>query len=289
MKGSIITSSKIKTRHPALAGFLSMLFTGLGQVYNGEGLKGAAFLVMLTIAILCIPLAAIAYGQERIILMIPLMLIFSIFVVILSAVEAVCKAVSVRETKMKYYNTWYCYTAYAASAACSLLVLINAATSFFSMEQINGELSSPSLRTGEILLIYSPLRGAPQKGDLVAYNKNYARVVASTGDAVKIIKNRIAVNGKTLPLEKTGTADLDTPAGITGLFRETNGGRTYPVLIPSRIPDKTFTRLKENELCIMNDDRTGDAFMKIIRVSEIEGIVSGIIFSHTLSRVCTMP
>src|SRR5438132_300086 len=93
-----------------LAGLLSLFVPGLGQVYNGQALKGVLLYCLYGIVVLACGVILLELSSAPLNIVFPLGVILAGYLYIL--VDAVKTARSQRETfQPKFYNRWYVYLA----------------------------------------------------------------------------------------------------------------------------------------------------------------------------------
>jgi signal peptidase I len=96
---------KEKKRIPVIAAALSLVAPGLGQLYNGQILKGIIFFL----AILLIPSILFLAGLQGQFLGLAAILIFTFCLWLFVIVEAFFAAKRKKEVVLKAYNKWYLY------------------------------------------------------------------------------------------------------------------------------------------------------------------------------------
>ena len=102
----------------------------------------------------------------------------------------------------------------------------------------------PTVRLGERVAANKTayLREPVRRGDVIIFlspmqrNAKYMkRVVALPGDRVKIVDNRISINGEPLPMTRVGDFRVRGGKYLSGkIFLETNGSAKYQILISPR-------------------------------------------------------
>ncbi len=165
----------LKKRNPFVASLLSIIFPGLGQIYNGQLTKGVIFFVVgLVISIASIWLGLYFYGFIVIIIFILLLLVFA-------AADSFITARKLKKIELNKFNQWYIYLI--------IFIVINiidlGPDSFFYPKFY----SMPSASMANTLLIGDSLivnksaygmslpftnkifirRGKPQRGDVVVF------------------------------------------------------------------------------------------------------------------------
>src|SRR5215475_10985584 len=93
-----------------LAGLLSLFMLGLGQVYNGQALKGVVFYCLYGLVVLACVVILLELSFAPLNIVFPLGVIVAGYLYIL--VDAIKTARRQRETfQPKFYNRWYVYLA----------------------------------------------------------------------------------------------------------------------------------------------------------------------------------
>ncbi|EKD51739.1 MAG: hypothetical protein ACD_62C00188G0003 [uncultured bacterium] len=194
---------RIKKRKPIVAALLSLVIPGLGQVYNGELLKGT---VLFFSCLFTLPLMILLRLQHRFngLLVIGVVLMAC---VILTCGEAFYTATRKKEMMLKPYNRWYYYLLIGV-----LVVACNIASSnIYSVKtwglksyKMTSESMLPTLMNGDRIIVdlkyYWDKR--PQKGDIIVfqYPKDPSvdfvkRIVATENDVVESKNEIIYING----------------------------------------------------------------------------------------------
>ncbi|MBP7737019.1 MAG: hypothetical protein KA369_13660 [Spirochaetes bacterium] len=290
MADKIIQTQKREERRPGLAFLLSLFFTGLGQMYNGDLPKGAVFLLMRTVPLLALPAAMVTRDAGSAIIPFMGLMAAALAITIASPVEALVRAKRDRELPVRAYNTPYGYGGYTAATAVITFITTIVLAAFFSIGQVTGRTAEPLLERDDIVLIY---RYAPQgfrRGDLVFTGSGEAvRVVALAGDLVKYENNIFYVRGTSLPL---GYLTDDTIGRFTAsrgdVLSEMNEGRKYPV----RFKQSAEVTLKgigpivaKGCIIVASDSRLVKDFARSLKTDDIKGRVDGILFSSYLRKI----
>ena len=197
---------KIK-RKPIVAAILSSLAPGLGQLYNGQIIKGIIFLlslILLSIIIFRIGLHYSFYGLAIILLIFMCFLLFII-------VEAFFTAIKKKEFVLKPYNKWYIYLLIILLINSIVLIptnfLTNKVLGFSAYKMPTGSME-PTLRVGDYLVADLKYfkKNKLQRGDLVVLQspKDPAkifikRIIALEGEKIEIKSERVYINDVPLP------------------------------------------------------------------------------------------
>jgi len=292
MADKIIQTQKREERRPGIAFLLSLFFTGLGQMYNGDLSKGAALLLIRTAPLLALPAAMVTREAGSAIIPFMVLMAAVLAIVIASPIEALVRAKRDRELPVRAYNTLFGYGGYAAAAASITIITALVLAAFFSIGQVTGRTAEPLLERDDIVLIY---RYAPQgyrRGDLVFTGSGEAtRVVALSGDFIKYDNNIFYVNGVSLPLGYLTDDAIGRFSESRGdVLSEMNEGRKYPVRF-KQSADVTLRDISpvvaKGHVIVAADSRLVKYFAHHFRVDDIEGRVEGILFSSYLKKIGT--
>lgn len=206
-----IEKHAVKPRRPWLAALLSLVATGVGQVYNGKWKKGVGFLVAeLVLALAMLPL----FGNfTSLVLFITFLLGFNVFV----AVEAYTTAKELKRFVPGRANRWRVYAAFVAGG----LVLggafeLAADTWFYRTYQTPTASMAPTIRAGDRFMVEVLGRNAPvERGDIVIFrapdgdDRDFVkRVIALPGEIVEIRNKAVIVDGQ--PLNEPYAFHLDS-------------------------------------------------------------------------------
>ncbi len=241
--GTVKTGDELipKTRKPIIAAILSSVTPGLGQVYNGQIIKGLSFFLATNLFVVLLSFTGLQFSFYGLAALILLSLFFWLFIVL----EAFFAAKKIKEIPLKPYNKWPIYL---------LIVLLTLGidfvlTGFFIEDilRIKGfklvtSSMQPTLYKGEhIMTNLKHYRSrALQRGDLVLFefpedpSKDYLkRVVALEGEKLEIKNRQVFINNtplqedfKTLNPSRIG---FPTEGPISkNVFKDNHG----PVMVP---------------------------------------------------------
>jgi signal peptidase I len=197
----------MKGRRPWVAGLLSLVVPGLGQVYNGEPRKAFIYLGLFVIGtpvlvVFALPLLVPGY---LVLVAIRLYLVF----------DAVSVARKLRDNYApKPYNTWYSYAGYAAGV---LLFTSFIKAYVVQSYRMSADSMFPTLRAGEHVSVNNVTYGIrmplaesyllrfakPKRGDVISFmfpedrSKDFLkRVIAVEGDLLEIRSRKIYIDGQ---------------------------------------------------------------------------------------------
>lgn len=182
---------KPKKRYPIIAGFLTLLVPGLGQMYNGQIKKGAIiYSVFLLGLITLIATRSITsyYGLWTLI-------IFPGIIYLYAFLDAIITASKLIQFYPRTYNIFFFYFLIIVSGIFLNIIIFNDGFLGFRMVTMNGVANEPQIKHGNKIFIdekaydNSPI----QRGDLVAFKNPQdtqmvwiLRVIALPNDTVKI-------------------------------------------------------------------------------------------------------
>ena len=197
---------KIK-RKPIVAAILSSLAPGLGQLYNGQIIKGIIFLlslILLPIIMFQIGLHSGFYGLAIILLIFMFFLLFIIG-------EAFFTAIKKKEFIPKSYNKWYIYLLIILLINSIVLIptnfLTNKVLGFSAYKMPTGSME-PTLRIGDYLVADLKYfkKNKLQREDLVVLQSPedpakifIRRIIALEGEKIEIKSKQVYINDVPLP------------------------------------------------------------------------------------------
>jgi signal peptidase I len=199
------SDKKIKKRKKSIAAIASGALPGLGQLYNGEVLKG----VCMFFIFLMVPVAGLTittYFPDR--LLMPgvfCMLVATLLIAAWSVVDAFVKASRIGEGyTVKSYHRWnfYCAIWIAGSVFMSTCVFSYINTHVIQFCSIPSASMEPAIQRGDFIIIdkkaYS--RMSPKRNDIIIFvypddrSKIYIKRVAGLpGDTMKTDSSRVCI------------------------------------------------------------------------------------------------
>ncbi len=202
-KGNELTPKK---RKPITAALLSSVTPGLGQVYNGQMIKGIIFFCATNLLIVLLSFTRLQFSFFGLAAIILLALFFWMFIVL----EALFAAIKIKEIRLKLYNRWSIYLLLAI-----LTVGIDFVSTDFLIEEVLGIKGSqfqtnsmqPTLQKGEYIMInlkhYKSRK--IQRSDVVLFTfpENQSedflfRVIGLEGEKIEIKKRQVFINNRPL-------------------------------------------------------------------------------------------
>jgi signal peptidase I len=204
-KEGIMTAKK-KKRNPFLAGLLSLLFTGLGQVYNGKAGLGIAFFLISGALFL---LWGVLGGPHHFIGLVAYA-IAGIVLWLFIAIHAFIQARRMRETELKRYQKTAVYAFFIIISLGSIFVPARMWMSpFLGISPYKMATASmlPTLQKDDCLMTNRRAyrSQAPKRGDLIIFEypqdpaKHFVmRVIALEGETLEIKNKQVFIDGEPL-------------------------------------------------------------------------------------------
>ncbi|HEA64615.1 MAG TPA: signal peptidase I [Candidatus Aminicenantes bacterium] len=221
-----------KKRKPIMAAILSSLSPGLGQLYNGQIIKGIIFLLSLIL----LPIIMFRIGLHYSFYGLAFILLISMFFLLFIIGEGFFTAIKKKEFILKPYNKLYIYLLIILLINSFVLIpknfLMNKVLGLSSYKLPTGSME-PTLSIGDYLVTDSKYfkKNELQRGDLVVFQ--------SPEDPAKIfIKRIIALEGEKIEIKSKQVYidDIPFPEGYKlHLDNKVYPGRDNfgPVIVPS--------------------------------------------------------
>jgi len=205
-----------KKRKPIVAAILSSLAPGLGQLYNGQIVKGIIFLLSVLLLPFILFLTGLQYSFYGLITILLLFMFFLLFII----GEAFFAATKKKEFILKPYNKWYIYLAIILLINSTALIppsfLTNKVLGFSSYKMPTASME-PTLSIGDHLIANLKYfkKNELQRGDLVIFkypedpSKDFMkRVIALEGEKIEIKNKQVYIND--VPLTEANRVSHDT-------------------------------------------------------------------------------
>lgn len=238
-----------------LAGLLSFLAPGLGQVYNGEAKKGLFYYFLLSIW------SGLIYGllyfmmkqsfTRAGLLVIALLFLVSIGAHILVILESICSARKTdNEHRLKPYNRWYVYLiVIVLVSAVDYSVSFAVSDNLINAYKIPSGSMQPTIEPGDYVFCNQVCYGYvnPARKDLIIFkcpndeNTDYIkRIIGLPGDTVKITHNVLFINDR----------KIEEPYAVYA-WPDNSTWRPFVNFGPLTVP--------ENEYFVMGDNRNNSS------------------------------
>ncbi len=270
---------RTRRRNPIISFLLSIIWPGLGHVYNGQPLKGILFFFALWFFLFALGLSGLVYSMLGLILLIAAGAVGPIAIAIHAAIEAA----RLKVVHLKWYNRWYVYV-------CALLLahLASAPVVLFVQHQVEGLRAfkvpsvsmAPTLNPGDHFLAKLERYGLrlPQRGDIVIFpfpedrSKTFVqRIVGLPGERIQIKDKVVFING----------CRLEDPWGVhfdrNSLSGDITPGDNFgPVNVP------------QGAVMVLGDNREfsyDSRFWGLVEIKDIEGKALFIYWSDDRNRI----
>ncbi|MBN2402445.1 MAG: signal peptidase I [Spirochaetes bacterium] len=293
MKSAIIKSESRLKRYPLLAFAMSLLFTGLGQMYNGDLSKGIVFFILRILSIIFIPLYIILRNNFSIIIILAVAAIH-VLLWLISTIEAACSTKGKYAYNLKKYNSIFFYISFIIFNSVLMLISVFLFLSLFFVTKVENDNMNPLLLRNDYILINKYAVKMTGVGDLVffAFNNESSagRVIAVDADMISKKNDSYYINDSALSYSIISKSELKK-MGLTDsedLFFEINGEKRYPVYKADKNEKALSSEhifLNKNEFLIAFDNRIKNNYHEIISKNSILGRVEGIVFSKNIKRI----
>jgi hypothetical protein len=290
MADKIIQTLKTKARNPGISFALSLIFPGMGQMYNGDLFMGAAFCLLRTMPFLVLPAWIMTRRPATTIIAFFCFIAIVLVMTIAPPLEALICARRNREMPLKAYNSSFSYVLFGLVQSILTAVGVLIILTFFTIEQVKDKNAGPLLKPDEVVLINRYMPGGARRGDLVIMaDGTVGRVTAIGGDTVIYDDNVFFVNGRILSLGYLADEVIARfSAEREDILSESNEGRKYPVRFkqsPSIAPEEIPRPIRKGTVLIAADTRLEQGFARVVHVDAIQGRVEGILFSSQFLKI----
>jgi|GEM_PF-4244237 len=295
MHKKIIRSQKTIERNPFAAFFLSLVFTGTGEMYCGKWASGFILFLLRTIPLAVLPAYIQINPRPSYLYITVFMLLFSFVITLISPFKALMMSINKKTIIRKKYNAPAWYIAYILLNLGISIITLAVFFTFISFRQIRTENTSPVISAGDIVIIkkYNPTGFA--KGDVLLFQGEKgampARLIALNGNAVTIRDQDLLVNGHPLKrdaLSENEMSGLDA-AYTEFLVSEEIDNRRYAVMIDTTRRKQTVKSesfmVSEGHYFMACDNRLMENPYTTIAGSAAESRIEGVLFSPKLKRL----
>jgi len=220
---------KKKKRIPVIAAVLSLVAPGLGQLYNGQILKGIIFFL----AFLLIPTILFLVGFQSQFLGLAAIFIIAFCFWVFIIAEAFVAAKRKKEVVLKAYNKWYLYLLIILLVNATYFIPRDSTVNFaskvfgFRVYKIPAGSMEPTLLIGDYLVTDSKYfkKAEPQRGDLAILqnpkdpSKDFIkRVIALEGEKIEVKNKQVYINDEVLAESYVVHNDVNSDMAIRDNF-----------------------------------------------------------------------
>ena len=237
----IIHTDNSYPRKPAAAFLFSLLVPGLGQMYNGDLIRGIAVALIRSLPLFLLAAVSIESTDRSCIRAFFLMSVAFLILTLASALEACIVACIRTELPKRFFNRarWYLLFAAVSIGFTSLALFMVCANLAFG--RVRTERAGPLLAQGDIVLVRRFLPTGLRRGELAWFDEGRAaRVIAREGDLVSYAGNVWLVNRSPLPLGYLKNEAVTRYGAVAEeVLSESAEERRYPILFkypPSLAP-----------------------------------------------------
>lgn len=190
-------------RKPWLAGVLSLCVVGLGQVYNGQALKGVlVHCLAWIVGLACIAIMLeLSFAPWNIALPLGILLTYHLYIL----VDAITTARRTRDTfQPRFYNTWYIYLAFIVLPVFVIWSIRNIWIQSFTIPSVAME---KTLLVGDYFLVdkFRYRLAPPQHFEVIVFRYPWEedrhfikRIIALPGERVQLRDRQVYVNERPL-------------------------------------------------------------------------------------------
>lgn len=224
-----------RRRRPWLAALLSLLWLGVGQLYNGEARKAVAlYVVWLAVGSTAVLLTILTIPTPATVAVVLLLAVLAVGPFLYGAVDAFRRAGRLGTVVPKRYQRAWIY----ASAIVVSLVVTNvvARLSAWRPFWIASASMVPTVEPGDYVMTKRYARDeVPQRGDLATFRHGdfdyFKRVIGVPGDRIQLRAGVVYLNGAALPrTEIAGILRSDWVGDPAVQYAETlPDGRSYRI------------------------------------------------------------
>jgi len=261
-----------KPRKWWIAGLLSLIEPGLGQIYNGQARKG---IIILLLPLMLLPVAFLCLNSSNVLFYLGVLALWTVAYYIFVVGDAISNARKFRsEYLLKRYNRLAIYIGViilSTGLGTSLKFLIK--SNYVQAYKLPAASMEPTLLIGDHILVDRHMSTRnPTRGDIIIFefpedpSKDFVkRVVAIGGDTVEVREKDLYINNKPLKESYIVHKELDViPA--TQNPRDNLG--------PVTVPEGSYFVMGDNR------DRSYDSrFWGFVEKKKIKGTVRNIYWS----------
>jgi hypothetical protein len=277
----IIISGRERILSPFLSFFMSLFFTGMGEIYSGSPQRGFTFALMRGFSLLAVPFYSMTNIKSSYLTEVFISLMFFCIITFLSPLCALF--ISIKKRKIVISRLSSLKFIVLSAIFNSVITIVSAAIffSFFSIMRVNRNYP-PIIEQGDIALIKKTENPAYRSGEMIVLkdeNSSLVRIIGIPGESITCEKGRFSIDKSELPLsiftedelKKFSLTDYD-------VISETQGEFKYPV-IQNKSNYKLNISLKDDRYFAVPDDRNDLAGYAVVKTGHIYGRLEGLLFS----------
>lgn len=294
------TPQSVQRRKWWLAMLLSFYIPGLGQIYNGQWIKGSVFTTVLLVLMLSLlEFTWVDTGLELLLVCVAVFLLIAV-----AAVDALIVATKRKIYVPRPFNHWGVYVGIAAVFMAVYLYYIDGGHRRLLAFSIPTTSNTPGMYQGDFVMAdqRAYTNAKPRYGDLIIFTgpDGYIwtfRVVALPGDVVEVRDGRLVINQKLCPYTFIKEGRIQEMEGFSYGVKEYTetlpNGFSHTVYYSDDLRDSTqrnqYLRvLPPDEYYVMGDNRDFSVDSRrigFIPLSAIRGKILFCYMSRNTSRI----
>jgi signal peptidase I len=293
---------KISARRPWIAFSLSLLLSGLGQLYCGRVRAALLFMGLELLSYLAlVAITTTLWPSPHLLLITALFMVGALAIKLACLIDVVIGAKRARSFTPAWFNRWYVYVLlFAGFVVAGGLVDWPVHKSVRSF-RIPSASMSPTVRPGDRVMagLLTYHQQSPKRCDIVIFTDPspsdsevivsfIKRVVATAGDEIQYRNGKLYLNGTMVPRELVSTDSAGT------VYRETMpDGCSYEVLEQSDqgpLDSTPLYRVPAGTVFVLGDNRDESADSRVpaigfVPLAQISGRALYIYWARDLSRI----
>jgi signal peptidase I len=253
-------------RRPILAATLSLLVSGLGQLYNGQPKRAGIFFVGAWL--LSLAFAAVIPSSFVLFCGLALLIPFAILWKIGAIADAFLHARRTGYVRLAHYNRWYVYIGVVMVVALVQMAIPYSVHRRYESFSIPSASNIPTLMPGDYIMSLPIAPGDIHRGDMVIFHlpkhpkiSYVKRVIGMPGERVQLKAGRVFIND--VPVVQSRISDFQYPLkdGHTtnrAQYVETlPEGKRFNVLVEEKglLNDTPAVVVPENHYFVLGDER----------------------------------
>jgi len=293
MSKKIIISGQERELNPVISLVMSVIVTGMGELYSGFPQKGIVLALARSISLLIIPFYTMVYAKYSYMTEVFISIIVFSAITIFSPVYAYNISLKRKKIIVQMLSLKRTIAVFALLNLIITILAIAVFASNFSIMRSNNS-AAPLMSKGDFIVLKKSGEGSFNRGEMVLLNKtialfderfvldhefNFARIIGLYGENISYKKGRFYIDGSDLfqsiftesEMRKLALTDYD-------VISESDATIKYPVI--QKKDDFTYKNtLKNNEYLAAPDNRESAEEFTVVKGEGIRGRVEGILFS----------